>query len=264
MCTALILRRAGPPASLVVAANRDEFLRRPAVGPTVLLEQPRAVGGLDLEQRGSWFGVTAGGLLALLTNQPEPDGRPHAGRRTRGEIVMGALRQGSRVAARAWLAELDGRDYNSFNLLFGDAIAAEVAYGRSDRRELEFELVPEGLSVLPNGRLDEAGHVKVARARHLVEPAVDAPWPELRRALVAALADHERAPLEALPEPSAGARFSREAIRDLSALCIHMPEYGTRSSSISLVEPGEVRELWYAAGPACRTEFLDATALLAG
>jgi uncharacterized protein with NRDE domain len=263
MCTALILRRAGPP-SLVVAANRDEFLRRPALGPTVLLEQPRAVGGLDLEQRGSWFGVTAGGLLALLTNQPEPDGRPHPGRRTRGEIVMGALRQGSRVAARTWLAGLDGRDYNSFNFLFGDASAAEVAYGSSDRRELEFEPVPEGLSVLPNGRLNEARHVKVARARQLAEPAIDAPWPELRRALTAALADHERPPLEALPVPPAGARFSREVIRDLSALCIHMPEYGTRSSSIVTLEPGCVRELLYAAGPACQTEFEDAARLLTG
>ena len=149
----------------MVAANRDEFLRRPAVGPTVLLDQPRAVGGLDLEARGSWFGVTAGGLLALLTNQPEPDGRPHPGRRSRGEIVMGALERGGRDAARAWLAELDGRQYNSFNLLFGDAEVAEVAYGRSDRRELEFEPVPDGLSVLPNGRLDQPGHVKVARAR---------------------------------------------------------------------------------------------------
>ena len=263
MCTALIVRRAGPPATLVVAANRDEFLRRPAIGPTVLLEQPRAVGGLDLEAGGSWFGVTAGGLLALLTNQPEVDGRPHPGRRSRGEIVMGALRQGDRAAARAWLSRLDGRLYNSWNLVFGDAELAEVAYGRSDREELEFEPVPEGLSVLPNARLDEPDHVKIAHARALVEPAVDAAWPDLRRTLAAALADHERVPLDSLPEPGPGARFPREMIRELTALCIHTPEYGTRSASIVRLEAGKV-ELSYAAGPSCRTEFQDAAAMLRG
>ncbi len=131
MCTAMILKRAGPP-QLVVAANRDEYMRRPALGPSVLLDEPRAVGGLDLEKRGSWFGVTAGGLLALLTNQPDAEG-PRPDRRSRGEIVMEVLRRGDREAARAWLAGLDGRDYNSFNLLFGDAGDLAVAYGRSTR-----------------------------------------------------------------------------------------------------------------------------------
>jgi uncharacterized protein with NRDE domain len=261
MCTAVILRRQSPP-SLVVAANRDEFLRRPALGPTVLLEQPRAVGGLDLEQRGSWFGVTAGGLLALLTNQPEPGGHPLPGRRSRGELVMGVLRHGERAAARAWLSQLDGRDYNSFNLLFGDAESAEVAYGRSDRAELELEPVPEGLSVLPNGRLDQPGHIKVARVRQLVEPSIDAPWPELRRALVAALADHERAPLDSLPDTPPGARFPRELIRELTALCIHTSEYGTRSASITRLEPGRVIELSYAPGAPCRTDVEDVTWML--
>jgi uncharacterized protein with NRDE domain len=258
MCTAVILRRR---ASLVVAANRDEFLRRPALGPTVLIDQPRVVGGLDLEKRGSWFGVTAGGLLALLTNQPEPDGRPRPDRRSRGEVVMEVLRRGRREDALAWLSQIDGRDYNSFNLLVADAGGAEVAYGRADARALELEPVPLGLSVLPNGRLDQAGHVKVARARALAEPAVDLPWPEQRRALIAALGDHQRVALEDVADVP-GARFPREFIREVSALCIHTPEYGTRSASIALVEPGAVAELHYAPGPPCRTPFEDATHML--
>ena len=261
MCTAVILRRPGPPAQLVVAANRDEYVRRPARGPAILIHEPRAVGGLDLEKRGSWFGVTAGGLLALLTNQPDADG-PHPDRASRGEIVMEVLRRGRRDAARAWLSRLDGRDFNSFNLLFGDASELAVAYGRAGKAELEFEPVPDGLSILPNGRLDQPGHVKVARARELVEPVVDAPWPELRAALARALADHQRVPLDSLPQAVPGSRFSPELIRELSALCIHTPEYGTRSASIALIEPGRVVELFYAPGPPCRTEFDDATHLL--
>jgi uncharacterized protein with NRDE domain len=262
MCTALILWQ---PGSLVVAANRDEFHRRPARGPVVLAGGPpggpRTVGGLDLDRRGSWFGVTAGGFLALLTNQPEPGG-PAAGRRSRGEIVMEVLARGGRQAARAYLAGLDARDYNSFNLLFGDAGGAEVAYGRGDALRPEIELVPDGLSVLPNGRLDQPGSVKVARARELAAAATGSPWPEARRALAAALADHQRVALESLPEDAPGARFPREVVRELTALCIHTPEYGTRSAAIARLGPGRVEELAWADGPPCRAPFEDATALL--
>ena len=254
MCTAVIVRHAG---SLVVAANRDELYTRPALGPTLLMDEPRAFGGLDLEQRGSWLGVTDGGMIALLTNQPEPAG-PRADRRSRGAIVMEALRRATPAAARQWLAGVDGRDYNSFNLLVGDAAGAEVFYGRADRADLEVESVPDGASVLPNGRLDQEGHVKVARARQLIEGAVDAPWPELRVALAAALADHQRAPLESFPEPAPGARFSREQLRELSALCIHTPLYGTRSAAIARLEPGRLAAFLWASGPPCRTPFIEA------
>lgn len=261
MCTVVILRRPGPPASAVVAANRDEFYARPAHGPTVLVDQPRVVGGLDLEKQGSWFGVTAGGLLAVLTNQPEPDGWPRAGRRSRGEIVLEVLQRGGRDAARAWLSQIDAREYNGFNLLFGDAAAMDVAYGRSDRAEVDFEPVPDGLSVLPNGRLNQANNVKVARALALMRPSIEAPWTELEPAMAAAMADHERVPLDSMRDTQPGARFTREMLRELMALCIHTASYGTRSCSVTLLRPGVV-ELHYADGAPCVTQFADVSGML--
>jgi uncharacterized protein with NRDE domain len=257
VCTALIVRT---PGSLVVAANRDEFLRRPAVGPTVLVDRPRAVGGLDLEQRGSWLGVSAAGTIALLTNLPEPGG-PRPDRRSRGELVMEVLRRGGGDDARAWLAGVDGRDYNGFNLLVGDAGRADVFHGRPDRAGLEVVAVPAGFHVLPNGTLDQDGHIKVARARALLGADRER-GPRLEAALLAALADHERPALASLAEPAAGARFSREEIRELSALCIHTPAYGTRSAAFVHLVPGGVAALRWASGPPCRTPFVDAAPLL--
>lgn len=258
MCTALIVRASG---SLVVAANRDELHRRPAVGPTVLVDRPRLVGGLDLEQRGSWLGVSAGGAIALLTNQPDPRG-PSPDRRSRGELVMEVLRRGGGDDARAWLAGIDGRHYNGFNLLVGDAGRADVFHGRPDRASLDVVPVPAGFHVLPNGVLDQDGHIKVARARALLTGCESQPGAELEAALVAALADHERPALASLPEPAAGARFSRDEIRELSAICIHTPAYGTRSAAFVHLVPGGVASLQWASGPPCRTPFVDAAPLL--
>ena len=258
MCTAVILNQVGPDHAVVVAANRDEFLARPAIGPVQLLHRPRAVGGLDQEKGGSWLGVTEAGFLALLTNHPEPEG-PRPAVRSRGEIVLEVLRRGDPAGARAYLAELDGTAYNSFNLLYGEAGALEVAYGRADQRAIERQLVPPGLHVLPNGRLDQAGHRKVARARALVEPHLGLAWPELSARLAAVLADHDRPALGDLPPTGPDARFPRELVRELHALCIHTPEYGTRSAAIMAIDPGHLAHLLWAPGPPCTTPFSPAS-----
>ncbi|HEU5059869.1 MAG TPA: NRDE family protein [Kofleriaceae bacterium] len=254
MCTAILLVGVGPDHPVVVAANRDEFRSRPAVGPVELLDHPRAVGGRDEAGGGSWLGVTDAGFLALLTNQPEPGG-PRAAARTRGEIVVEVLRRGGAAGARAYLAALDATAYNSFNLLYGDTAGLEVAYGRADRRAVEREVVPPGLHILPNGRLDDPGLRKVARARSLIEPHLGAAWPALSAHLAAALADHDRPDLADLPQTRAGDRFPRELVRELHALCIHTPEYGTRSAAIIALDPGRVAHLLWAPGPPCTTAF---------
>lgn len=232
MCTAIILNGVGPDHAVVVAANRDEFRARPAVGPVQLLSHPRAIGGRDQAHGGSWLGVTEAGFLALLTNQPEPGG-PRPAARSRGEIVLEVLRRGDADGARAFLAELDGSAYNSFNLLFGDAGGLEVAYGRADHAAIEREPVPPGLHILPNGRLDDPALRKVVRARALVEPHLGAAWPALSAHLAAALADHD-------------------------AICIHTPEYGTRSAAIIALDPGRIAHYLWAAGPPCTTAFIPA------
>ena len=86
--------------------------------------------------------------------------------------------------------------------------------------------------------------------------------PALEAALVAALADHERPPLASLAGSPAGARFSREELRELSAICIHTPAYGTRSAAFVHLVPGGVAALRWASGPPCLTPLVDATPLL--
>ena len=255
MCTAIILDGVSRDHRVVIAANRDELYARPAEGPVLLMTRPRAAGGLDAERGGSWLGVTEVGFLALLTNQPPVEGARTAPR-SRGEVVVEVLRRGERAAAAAYLDQLDASDYNPFNLLFGDASGLEVAYCRDS---VEREPVPRGLSVLPNGRLDEPRHRKVARARELMAPHLAAPWPELGARLATALADHRRPDLD---EVAATPRFSRQLMRELQAICIHAPDYGTRSAALIALDPGRVGRFLWAPGPPCTTAFADARYLL--
>ncbi|HYO54368.1 NRDE family protein [Archangium sp.] len=262
MCTIVILRHVHPGYPLVLAANRDELYARPAAGPQVLSLAPRVVGGRDLERQGTWMGVTEDGLFVGLTNQRGAVNLTRAPR-SRGEVVMHALQSGGVGGVDRYLAGLDPREYNPFNLLYGDAGVLRVAYARPDSERVRQEDVPPGVHVLPNDVLDTPALPKVARARKLAEKAARKPWPEAVQVLQAMLADHllpEHMPEllleeEGLPEMS-------ERIRQYQALCIHTPGYGTRSSAIVALAPGRVAHYLTSDVAPCHGTYQDVTPLL--
>ncbi|HYH98301.1 NRDE family protein [Hyalangium sp.] len=257
MCTVLILRHVHPEWPLILAANRDELFERPTSGPQLLPGAPRIlVPGLDQVRGGTWMGVTDTGLFVGLTNQRGSMTQGVAAR-SRGEVVLEALRAGSLEAVERYLDTLDPSAFNPFNLLYGDALSLRVAYARPAAGRLLREDVPEGIHVLPNDILDSPALPKVERARMLAAEHAQRPWPELASRLQELLADHHLPPDQQLPEPPPDAPFSRELARQLQALCIHTPAYGTRSSTLLALAPGRVGHLLASEAPPCHRLFHD-------
>jgi uncharacterized protein with NRDE domain len=254
MCTVLILRRVHPTLPLVLAANRDEFYARPTRGPEVLLPSPRTIGGRDEVRSGTWMGVTDGGLFVGLTNQ-RTSGPADATRRSRGEVVLRALETGSVDGVDRLLGTLPPAEFNPFNLLYGDAERLRVAYARPDG--LVRTDVPEGVHVLPNDLLDHPGIPKVSRALELTRELAGLDWAQLSARLKAALADHALPALEDVEEPQQDSRFTRELVRQLQALCIHTPAYGTRSAAIVALQPGRVAHYLATEGAPCVSPWVD-------
>jgi uncharacterized protein with NRDE domain len=60
--------KAHPGYPLLVAANRDEFHRRPAAPAAFWSDRPRILAGRDLEAMGTWMGVSRSGKFAAVTN----------------------------------------------------------------------------------------------------------------------------------------------------------------------------------------------------
>jgi uncharacterized protein with NRDE domain len=237
VCTIALIYRPGAALPLVVAANRDEALARPWAPPSLLA--PGVLAGQDLRAGGTWMGATDRGFFAALTNIHAPV----PGKRSRGELVMLALRAGSAAAAEAALAGLDARDFSPFNLLYGAASGVRVAYGRPDAARVTVETVAPGVRVLPNGPLDAPEIAKVGRMRALLEPHAARPLPDLLGDVRRALGDHEGA------DP-------------LRAICVHTPAYGTSSSTVLALAPERTLGYWFAPGPPCVTPLDDVTARL--
>lgn len=258
MCTIILLHQVVEAFPLVVAANRDEAKNRPWSGPSwhppAEVGAPWVLSGIDHEKGGTWMGANDRGLFVGLTNQPPPSpGAIDRGRRSRGEVVHAALSQPTIAGVRAYLEGLDGRDYNGFNLVYGDGQRLEVAYARPDAERLRVEAVGPGLHVLPNGTID-LPMPKVARVHDRLKGMTpDAAWPAWREALIDTLSDRRR------PEPSeldAESPWPLEIRRALQALVVDLPEYGTSSATLAALSPRGLAHYAFAASPPDRGPFV--------
>jgi len=250
MCTLAIYFKVFPDYPVVIAANRDEFLARPTLPPTTLLERPHVVGGKDLQASGTWLGISQSGLVAgLLNRQRAVYGDPNPALRSRGLLCLDALRYRTVAEAAAYVRSQRGVDYNAFNLLVASREQAFVAYNRGGGLELE-NLAP-GMHLLTNLDLDDFECPRISRAHDrfasLCPPADFARNP---------LAHHEQlARLLADHSTQLDAREGRP-----NALCQHLGDYGTRSSSLIFLgrDPASVSH-FFAPGPPCTNAFAPAS-----
>jgi uncharacterized protein with NRDE domain len=139
VCLLIVLTRLDDGAPLVVAANRDERLDRPATAAAVLAETgPRVLGGRDELAGGTWLAVNEHGVVAGLTNRPSPAGRD-ATKRSRGELPLALARHADATSAVEDLArDVRSEDYNAAWLLVGDRRCLYyVAVGGSGAPEIE-------------------------------------------------------------------------------------------------------------------------------
>jgi uncharacterized protein with NRDE domain len=262
VCLLVALVDVVPGYPLVVAANRDERLDRPAVTATVLRRgRPRVLGGRDLVAGGTWLAVNEHGVVAGLTNRPVPGGSDPA-RRSRGSLPLALARHTSAErAVRALADRVHPADYNPCWLLAGDRRGLWYLdlTGAGNRPDAPVALGP-GVHVLENRPIGERA-AKAARVEELLAPllaAWTAPAPAvLVRGLGQVLADHQ------IP----GGPTDTEADQPLpgdwrpaatAACCVHTEGYGTRSAAVIAVGPGAAAPWVHVAdGPPCVAPLVD-------
>lgn len=228
MCLIVFAWRPAHAQPLIVAANRDEFYARPTQPLAQWADAPQVYAGRDLEAGGTWLGVNADGRFAALTNIRNP--ALPLGQRSRGELVAQFL-TGDR-SIESYLAEVAQRsdEYGGFNLLVGNR--EQLYYLSSASREPQ--LLDEGVYGLSNAGLDTPWP-KVRKARAALETQLETPDP---LALMALLSDPDIAPTSELPDT--GVSLATETL--LSSLFIASPNYGTRASTVLIVNADGSRQ----------------------
>ena len=146
MCLILLSWRAHPELSLAVAANRDEFHRRPAAVAAFWPDRPAILAGRDLEAKGTWMGVARSGRFAAVTNYR--GAREPSAAESRGALVTKFLE--NRGTPGEYMKGLSPESYSGFNLLACDG---EELWWMSNRDGAPRRLEP-GIYGLGNLLLD--------------------------------------------------------------------------------------------------------------
>jgi uncharacterized protein with NRDE domain len=243
VCLLVVASQLVPGEPLIVGANRDEILERPATAVTVLDEgPPRILGGRDELSGGTWLAVNEFGVCAGLTNQPLGDAKDPS-KRSRGALPLALARhETAPEAVEVFVGAYRPQDYNGAWLLVGDR--SSLFFVDFTGQTPAAVALPPGLHVLENRALGEP-----SRKVDLVRTALGAPTDGdgVAEAFHRVLTDHR------IPEGDE---------RPNSGNCVHLDAFGTRSSCIVRVaaEEGPPR-LWVADGPPCQTPFEEVDAL---
>ncbi|WP_334191055.1 NRDE family protein [Noviherbaspirillum sp.] len=223
MCLIVFAWHVVPGVPLIAAGNRDEFYNRPAVPADWWTDRPHIYAGRDLQGGGTWMGINRSGRFAAVTNIRAPD-QKRSDAPTRGALVADYL--GSDTSPDDYVREIAGRAhlYNGFNLLVGDA-GKLIWYSNTADDERNGRPLPPGIYGLSNGALDtpwpKVVSTKAQFASLLCQGAPEDAYFEM-------LTDTTIASDCRLPQTG----ISLEWERALSAVCIELPEYGTRSSTL--------------------------------
>ncbi len=229
MCLILFSYQAHPEYPLIIAANRDEFYKRPTKDLYLWPDSPHILAGQDAQEGGTWLGITSNGRFSALTNVRETTSPNEV--KSRGHLVVDFLRDN--CSPETYLREVAKNHhlFKGFNLLVGDN---QALFYYSNREHRIRELAP-GFYGLSNHLLNTPWP-KVTRGLTLFKSIVAENLSDT--ALLSLLENDNIAADHLLPDTGIG----MDSERLLSPLFIKSEVYGTRSSAVILKErTGNIR-----------------------
>lgn len=230
MCLLALAWKAHPQTTLILAGNRDERHARVSAAADFWQDAPDILAGRDLEAGGTWLGVTKGHRYAVVTNYREgrnPAKAPHS----RGALTADFLK--SKITPEAYLHQVQHQagEYGGFSLVVGDRDSLWYFANRGGAAPAP---ISPGVHALSNHLLDTPWP-KVEHAKSELKRLLDTDSAS-EEALFHMLADRKPAD-SGLPDTGIGADLERR----VSSVFVQDPIYGTRCSTLVLLDAKELR-----------------------
>ncbi|KQL35259.1 NRDE family protein [Psychrobacillus sp. FJAT-21963] len=211
---------------LVVVANRDEFYERPTAAAGFWKDYPYILGGRDLVHMGTWLGVTRDGRFAALTNYRDP--KEAKGCFSRGDIVRDFLANGDAPVDYIETLSNNKGSYGGYNVVVGDG--NQLFHYNNILDEMN-EITP-GTHSLSNHTLNTPWPKVAMGKKRLGDYIQSCPGEVAVDSLFDIISDQTMAEDADLPQTGVGLEMERL----LSPLFIKSPNYGTRSSTVLLID----------------------------
>lgn len=231
MCLILFALNEHPEYRLILAANRDEFFNRETLRAHHWEENERIIGGKDVVSNGTWLGLNTNGRFIAITNYRDPS-RENKNAKSRGFISRDFLLGQEDTKHFIDNISIDRKAFNGFNLLLSD----------------------DGCNSLNHYSNISKKHSNIKSGVHgLSNALLDTPWPKVtqsKKMLTELIATHSLNTADLLdllknsdlpPEdqlPDTG--ISLELEKKLSPVFISMKGYGTRCSTVLLIDHNDL------------------------
>lgn len=241
MCVLVFAYKVHPKYRFIFAGNRDEFYERPTQFASIWGDEIKILSGIDLKSKGIWLGLTVErndeiptGDFAVVTNYRDFYKRKENPQlRSRGLLALDFLKTNYNFLSISSRFEDFGNhlinnsnNYNAFNLIFGNF---DKLFYFSNVKNL-FEEIQPGIHGLSNSFLNipwPKVHWAKLRFTDIIYNSSDIEYD-----LLNLLNDQSQFDDELLPDTGVG--IERERL--LSSIFIKSEIYGTRSSTIILVD----------------------------
>lgn len=226
MCIVFVAIQQHPRYPLIIAANRDEFYQRPTRPSQFWPDSPSILAGQDLQAGGSWMGVTHNGYLAALTNIRDPS-KETGNAKSRGELVIDYLQQQEDVEKYTVTLSQGRTSYNGYNLLYGHWQQLAVYNNFEDK----LTLLAPGVHGLSNAQINTPWP-KIIDGTQTLADYISSNHSLDPEKLFQLLANEDKAPIDKLPDTGVPIEWEER----LSSIFIRSEDYGTRSSTLLLVD----------------------------
>lgn len=225
MCLLVFSYKQHPEYNFILAANRDEEYQRPTRPAQFWDTHPHILAGKDEKAGGTWMGITKTGAFAALTNYRDPT-LEKKDAPSRGHLVLEYLKNFDDPVE--YLRSVDNKagQYSGFNLLAGTM----DRLGYYSNQEQKVRQLQPGLYGLSNHLLNTPWP-KVKTAKQKLQRLIQGKQISTE-ALFDLLGDEREADEEQLPSTG----ISSELERKVSPIFIKSEDYGTRNSTIVLID----------------------------
>jgi uncharacterized protein with NRDE domain len=225
MCLIVFANKVHKNYKLIFAANRDEFYERSAEDAGFWKDHPELLAGKDLQACGTWMGITKQGKFAAITNYRDPKNFNNNAQ-SRGLLTYNFLTNGLTAPDYYLTIKKDLQNYNGFNLIIGNA--DDLNYLSSVKGELQ--KIEPGIHGLSNSFLDTPWP-KVEKSKERLKRMIEKDEINSNE-LMSLLTDTAYAKDDELPDTGVGLELERV----LSSVFIKSPKYGTRCSTVLLID----------------------------
>ncbi len=122
MCVTIILKNFFKNVPLIIGNNRDEFVSRNFIPPTVISESPYAVAGVDLIKGGTWLGLNEFGIVVNVLNKFKSKENFYGSDqyKSRGTLITELIKKRTIEHVVSSVRELHLGDYLPFYLVIAD------------------------------------------------------------------------------------------------------------------------------------------------